>query len=160
MKKILTSSLLLAAVYVNGQDYYTPGANKRISEPEATTCLTVGILQGGGSLVGADLEVLMSKRFGAQIGAGLVGFGGGINFHLEPGIRSSFLSLQYWNQGIGSSFVQSLVGPSYVYRGRKWFTFSAGLGALLEISEENNPYDTGEEPEVILTYSIGVFIPW
>ena len=71
--------------------------------------ITIGLLQGGGSLVGADFEFLLTDHFGFQIGAGLVGFGGGLNYHFKPSIRSSFISLQYWNQGIGEYFAQNVM---------------------------------------------------
>ena len=158
MKNLLTILFILANLHLAAQDYYEERSAK-LPSIEPTTCITVGILQGGGSLVGADLEVLLSDRFGAQIGGGLVGFGGGLNFHLKPGIRSSFISVQYWNQGIGNSFSQSLIGPSYVYRSRKWFTFQIGLGAILEVGE-NDIYQEGQEPDVILTYAIGAYFPW
>lgn len=71
---------------------------------EEKNCITLGILQGGGSLIGADFELLLTDQFGFQVGAGIVGFGGGLTYHFVPSIRSSFISLQYWNQGIGDSF--------------------------------------------------------
>lgn len=68
----------------------------KISEQnEKKNSINLGILQGGGSLIGADMEFLIIKHFGFQIGAGLVGFGGGLNYHFEPSIWSSFISLQY-----------------------------------------------------------------
>src|SRR6218665_3600051 len=36
------------------------------------SCLTVGILQGGGSLVGVDFEFLLTNGVGIQLGAGIV----------------------------------------------------------------------------------------
>jgi hypothetical protein len=159
MNKILFTLFVLATTALSAQDYYV---EKTAPQPtyEPTSCITVGILQGGGSLVGVDLEVLLSKRFGAQIGAGIVGFGGGLNFHLKPGVRSSMISLQYWNQGIGNSFTQSLVGPNFVYRSKKWFTFQIGIGAILEINEANSIYEDGPVPDAILTYAIGAYFPW
>ena len=124
---------------------------------EKRNCITVGIFQGGGSLIGADFEFLLTDQFGFQIGAGFVGFGGGLNFHFKPSIRSSFISLQYWNQGIGESFAQNAIGPSFVYRGKKWLTFQIGLGMLLE--EGPALPDDYEQPPVMLMYSIGAYLP-
>jgi hypothetical protein len=42
------------------------------------------------------------------------------------------MSLQYWHQGIGQRYTQSLAGLNYVFRARKVFTFQIGLGALIE----------------------------
>jgi len=127
-------------------------------EVEKRKSITIGIMQGGGSLIGADFEFLLTDNFGFQVGAGLIGFGAGINYHFKPSIRSSFISLQYWHQGIGKSFTQSVIGPNYVYRGKRWFTFQIGLGV---------PLDKGpalasdyEQPPVMLLYSIGAYIPF
>ena len=115
-----------------------------------------GLLHGGGSLVGADIEFLIHNHIGLQVGVGLVGYGFAMNFHFKPDIKSSGISLNYWHQGIGDSFVQSLFGSTYVYRSKKWFTFQVGLGV---------PLDTGPAlpegtvlPDVMLLYSIGAYI--
>ena len=122
------------------------------------SCITIGILQGGGSLIGADVEFLVTKKFSFQVGAGLVGYGYGINYHLEPSIKSSFFSLQYWNQGFKNSFAQNVIGPTYVYRGKKWFTAQLGLGKTLD---KGPAYpDNIEQPKVIFLYSIGLYIPY
>ena len=119
--------------------------------------ITIGILNGGGSLIGVDYERLVSKKIGLQVGAGLVGFGGGINYHFKPTIRSSFISLQYWHQGFGEFFSQDVIGPSFVYRGKKWLTFQIGLGVALR---EGPAYPEGMEFQpVILMYSIGAYFP-
>ncbi len=124
---------------------------------EKRNSLTLGFLQGGGSIIGADLEFLITNRFGVQIGAGFVGFGAGINYHLQPSIRSSFISLQYWNQGTGDSFAQNAIGPSFVYRGKKWFTFQIGLAKTLSLGPAMpNDY---KQPPVLLLYAIGVYLP-
>lgn len=102
----------------------------QVTEPH--NAISVGILNGGGSLIDADFEFLVTNKLGFQLGAGLIGFGGGINYHFKPSIRSSFLSLQYWNQGIGGNFAQNLIGPNFVYRGQKWFTFQLGLGYVID----------------------------
>ena len=127
-------------------------------EQEKKLCATFGILQGGGSLIGADLEVLAFNRVGIQAGAGFVGFGAGLNIHLKPTIRSSFVSLAYWHQGVGDSYTQSLLGPSFVYRGKKWFTAQLGLGFALEKGPKWDVNKT--QPPVMLLYSIGAYIPW
>ncbi len=127
------------------------------SNDDSRSCVTIGILQGGGSLLGADIEFLLTEQFGFQLGAGLVGFGGALNYHLKPSIRSSFISINYWNQGIGDYFAQNMIGTTYVYRAKKWFTFQIGLGTPLDkgpaMSESFN------QPSVMLLYSIGAYIP-
>lgn len=151
MKKIILAAFLMTftlSMYSQVGDY---------QEPEKRSSMTIGILQGGGSLVGADFETLLSNKFGVQIGAGLFGYGAGLNFHLKPSIRSSFFGLQYWHQGFGSGYTQSVFGPTYVYRGKKWFTAQIGLGYVLG----HGPAwpSTAVSTPVILMYSIGAYFP-
>jgi len=153
MKKLFIISL---ALFGTISVAFTQG-NTTGTEEVKKTSLTVGLLQGGGSLAGADFEALISDRVGLQIGAGFMGYGAGINYHLKPGINSSFLSLSYWNQGVGDSFTQRLVGPTFVYRARKIFTAQIGLGFVLERGPAY-PSHLGEPP-VILMYSIGAYFP-
>ncbi len=124
---------------------------------EKTRSLTLGVLQGGGSLIGGDFETLMSKQTGLQFGLGLFGIGAGINYHFKPSIHSSFLSLQYWHQGFGPSYTQSILGPTFVYRAPRWFTAQIGLGYVLE----HGPAWPSSMPNsnVILLYSIGAYFP-
>ena len=153
MKKlVLLICLSLAVAPVFAQEY------REETEKEEKVSLTVGLLQGGGSLLGANLEFLLSRHIGVQLGAGFVGYGAGLNVHLKPSIRSSFVSLTYWHQGIGASHSQSVLGPSFVYRSKKWFTAQLGVGFPLEKGPAW-PVEM-EHPPVILLYSIGAYFPW
>jgi len=149
-------SLILIMVFGISMNLFSQ--SEKAEEAEKTHCVTIGILQGGGSLIGADFEFLLTDRFGFQVGAGLFGFGSGLNIHFKPSIRSSFISFQYWNQGIGESFAQNAVGPSFVFRGKKWFTFQIGLGVPLEKGPALP--ENYEQPPVMLLYSIGAYIPF
>lgn len=151
MKHILILSFLSLSTLLNAQVDSTKKA------PSERAALTLGVLNGGGSLVGLDLEVLLSKTFGIQAGVGIRGYGAGINFHLKPTIRSSFVSLQYWHQGLGDTYAQSLVGPNFVYRGKKWFTCQLGLGYFLE---KGPGFPIRDTPKVLLMYSIGIYGPF
>jgi hypothetical protein len=96
MKK--TNLMLVFALCLLGQLLV---AQDESAARKERNCVAGGILQGGGSLVGADLEFLLFKGLGIQAGAGLIGFGAGINYHIQPdNIRTPFLSLQYWHQGV------------------------------------------------------------
>ena len=119
--------------------------------------LSIGILQGGGSLLGADLEILLGQRIGLQGGIGLVDFGTALNFHLKSGIKTSFLSFTYCHQGIGDSFTQHILGGSFVYRGKKWFTAQLGLGSPL--SRGPALAEVFVQPPVMLLYSVGGYFP-
>jgi hypothetical protein len=130
--------------------------NKEVYKSESSRCTTIGILQGGGSLVGFDVEFLVSKKLGVQAGVGFLGFGAGLNYHFAPHIKSSFVSLQYWHQGVGTGYVQSLIGPSYVYRHPKGITAQLGIAALVETGPN---YTLSKKPDAMLIYSIGWYIP-
>ena len=67
MKQILILILICVSTNLFSQE-------EIVSEKtEKRSSITIGILQGGGSLIGADLEFLLTDRFGFQIGAGVVG---------------------------------------------------------------------------------------
>jgi len=124
---------------------------------EKRAALTIGIMQGGGSLVGVDFEAMIGQKFAAQVGAGAFGFGAGLNYHFKPSVRSSFLSLQYWHQGLGSAYYQAVVGPTFVYRFRKLFTAQLGLGYRVE---EGPSFNSSLTPSpIMLLYSIGIYFP-
>lgn len=150
--KIILITIILSSLSVS---LFSQNEFQKIDEKRK--CITIGVLQGGGSIIGADFEILLTRRIGIQAGAGYIGFGGGLNYHFKPTIRSSFISFQYWHQGVGDTFTQSLLGPSYVFRGRKWLTFQIGLGTALE--EGPALPDDYEQPPVMLLYSIGAYIP-
>ncbi len=123
---------------------------------EEAICASIGILQGGGSLIGADLEVLVAPHFGLQIGAGIIGYGAAALFHTGRGIRSSAVALTYWNQGIMESFAQNAIGVSYIFRGKRWLT--AQLGLARPLSQGPAFPSNTEQPPVMLLYSVGVYI--
>lgn len=120
-------------------------------------CVSVGFLQGGGSIAGFDVEIFTGNILGIQAGAGYVGYGAGLTFHLKPDVRSSLISLQYWHQGIAESFTQSLIGPTFVFRAKKVFTAQLGFGFLLK--EGPAWPESIHHPPVMLTYSVGFFWP-
>lgn len=152
MKQILSLIMICYSINLFSQTELIEGSIK------SKNSITLGILQGGGSLIGVDLEVLLTDQLGFQIGTGIIGFGAGINYHFKPTIRSSFISFQYWNQGFGNSFAQNIIGPNFVFRGRKWFTFQIGLGVPLEKGPALP--DDFEQPPVMLMYSIGAYMPF
>ncbi len=154
MKKLFVLILILAL----SSQAFPQGFVPETVDNSQKLCATFGILQGGGSLIGADLEVLVYDRIGLQAGAGFMGYGAALNIHFKPIIKSSFVSLTYWHQGVGDSYTQSMFGPTFVYRGKKWLTAQLGLGYALE----KGPAwpDDKEQPPIMLLYSIGAYIPW
>ena len=124
--------------------------------PPERLAVTFGILQGGGSLVGVDAEFLVTDRVGLQAGAGFVGYGAALTYHLKPELRSSMVALTYWHQGMERSFAQDALGVSFIYRGKKWFTAQLGLARTLREGPawpNDRPH-----PPVMLLYSIGAYL--
>jgi hypothetical protein len=112
-----------------------------------------GFLMGGGSMFGADVEYLFAKnRWGVQAGAGLIGVGAGINYHLKPSISSSFLSVQYWNMWLFS--YTSYVVPMFTFRYKK-FQVSAGCGIALPVGKY-----TREGGTLVPLINIGGYVPF
>ncbi len=151
MKKFFCLIFILGAIQLRAQE-----ATKNV-QPEARSALTVGVLKGGGSLVGVDFEFLLTERMGVQVGAGLVGFGAGLNFHIHPSIKSSFVSFQYWNQGIGDSFAQNAFGPNLVYRGKRGL--SAQIGFAVPMKRGPALPSDFVQPHLMLTYALGIYLP-
>ena len=155
MKKIFLLALfVLPSISLIAQDATGTGLT---SPPEKRAAVTVGFLQGGGALIGADFEYLVSPKIGLQAGLGYIGFGAGVNYHLKPVINSSFISLAYWHQGIGSTFAQDAIGSVFTFRARKYLSASLGLGIPLS---RGPALDIDfEQPPVMLLYSIGIYLP-
>jgi hypothetical protein len=124
---------------------------------ERNSC-TIGFLNGGGSLIGCDIELLLGEKMGFQVGGGLIGYGVGINYHFKPSIRSSFLSLQYRSIGFGNYFALSSIGPNIVYRSEKWFTCQFGIGGVVDVGPLYPANKT--RPDAVLTISIGGYFPF
>ncbi|MDR2621621.1 MAG: hypothetical protein LBC48_03450 [Dysgonamonadaceae bacterium] len=128
-------------------------------ENEKNVALNVGVMMGGGSLIGADLEYLVPKtQLGLQVGVGISSFGAGLNYHLKNKINSSFVSLQYYYQQFGDNHYASWLGPMFVYRAKKLFQAGIGLGGLVEkgpgwyrLSEE------AQKVNVTLLFQVGVY---
>lgn len=156
MKKTLTTVILfiscaaLMAQFADAAQQSAPVNPKRAA-------ITVGFLQGGGSLIGADLEFLVTPKLGLQAGAGYIGFGGSVNYHLKPVINSSFVSIGYWHQGMGETFAQDALGGLFTFRANKLLSASLGLGIPLSRGPALDP--DYEQPPVMLLYSIGLYLP-
>lgn len=122
---------------------------------EERAAINLGVLMGGGGLIGADLELLVTKQLGLQLGAGLGSVGGGINYHLKPYINSSFVSVQYFHQGFGENHFGSYIGPMYVFRAKKMFQAGIGFGSVLS----KGPRWELEDIPIILLYNVGLYFP-
>ncbi len=61
-----------------------------------------------------------------------------------------------WNPGIGETFAQNAIGPSYVFRARKIFTCQIGVGVPLSKGPAMD--EDYEQPPLMLLYSICILI--
>ena len=52
------------------------------------TAFSAGIGIGGNSAFGAELQTMFLPRLSFQLGAGINGFSGGLNYHFYPAVRS------------------------------------------------------------------------
>ena len=131
-------------------------------ERSSRSSINVGVLMGGGGLIGADLEFLVGKRVGLQVGGGLGSAGFGVNYHLQPNnIRSSFLSVQYWHQGFGNNFYASYVGPMFVFRARRILQIGIGFGTVISTGPGWERAWAGRNApgNIALLYNIGMYFP-
>ncbi|GAB6012585.1 hypothetical protein [Viscerimonas tarda] len=125
-----------------------------------TTALSAGVMMGGGSLIGADLEVLAGRRLGVQLGVGISSFGGGLNYHLKDGVNSSFVSFQYFHQGFGNNHYASWLGPVFVYRSKKLFQAGIGVGNLIDKGPQwtiTNKSEKSQNATASLLFNLGLF---
>ena len=125
------------------------------------TSINVGVLMGGGGLLGADLEFLVGKSVGLQLGGGLGSVGFGLNYHFRPYINSQFVSVVYMHQGFGDNHYASYLGPMYVFRAKKIFQFGIGFGTVLSTGPGfDRAWENKEAPgNMALLYNIGLFFP-
>ena len=150
-------------VYLDPQGIMQPPVKSKTIIREERSSINVGGLMGGGGLIGADLEYLVGKRVGLQLGAGLGSMGFGINYHFKPYINSQFVSVVYWHQGFADSHYASYIGPMYTFRARKIFQIGIGFGTILskgpaweQAWKNKTNMSTGN---VALLYNVGLYFP-
>ena len=125
---------------------------------EERTSINAGVFMGGGGLIGGDLEFLVGKRVGLQIGAGFPSIGFGLNYHLKPYINSSFVSLQYSHIGFGESRIGATLGPMFTFRAKKILQAGIGYGAVVSKGPLwAEAYD--EKVSMLFHVNIGLYFP-
>lgn len=138
---VIKRLILLCSLFVGnlafGQYYGTPSSTEEKGKPngssEDRTTITVGLFEGGGGIVGVELESLFNDRIGFEIGFGIVSFSLGLNYHVGlGGVKSSFVGIKYSSLGMGPGHLFKTVGPEYTYRSKKWFTGSVGFGGVVD----------------------------
>lgn len=153
-KTICSIFFYLISIFLFSQNEEIDNETKTKKE---VAIITFGLFEGGG-LVGFNVEYGLINNFGIQAGVGLLGYEAGLNFHFKNKIRSSYFSLQYINQGLNKTFVQSIIAGSYVYRGKKNLSTRAGLGVINEIGPLS-PYKRDNIPDLVFMISIGLYLP-
>lgn len=116
---------------------------------------TVGYHYGGATIVGLELEAAV-WRIGIMGGAGVYGYGYGINYHVSSDPLSSYISCLYWQNGISDYARQSAAGIAFNYRGKRWLSMQLGLGKILDKGPEFRYFND----DYILLYSIGAYVPF
>jgi hypothetical protein len=122
--------------------------------PVKTWAIDAGFMMGGGSLIGVDFEVAMSKKLGFQIGVGISSVGLGLNYHIKNGVNTPFVSLQYLHQGFGDQHYASYFGPVFIYRTKKIFQIGLGFGYILE---KGDTWSFDRDISLAILYQIGIY---
>ncbi|MDR1022125.1 MAG: hypothetical protein LBL94_02465 [Prevotellaceae bacterium] len=150
MKWLIFSIFILLSVSLYGEVDST-------LQPQRLPNMAVnrGFLMGGGAMYGADVEYLFAKnRWGVQVGAGLISFGAGINYHLKPRINSSFISVQYWEMWLAPFVQMSFIAPMFVFRTK---SFQAGVGCGIALPQG---YFTGLGGMPVPLFNVGSYLPF
>lgn len=159
MKKVVLLPALFLLLFfsceLSGKDPKHPGTSSYRPYP-GDYVLSVGLLNGGGSIIGADMEVYVTEQFCLQVGIGVLAFGAGVNYHLKPDTRSSYINLGFWHIGLGEYYFQSAIGPSFVYRNREWFQAQVGVGLVFD----KGPYQPVSYNLPVMPFlGIGIYLP-
>jgi hypothetical protein len=153
MKKVLFLLLFTAlSISLSAQISFDLNFFKK---PKAA--ISAGYHGGGGGWAGVDFEYLPQKNIGIQAGVGILSYGFGVNYHFNKGgVRSPYVQLGYWHQGFGDRHTQSLVGPTFVYRFKRFVQLQGGFGARVGTGPALNPDITFP---FALMYSVSLYLP-
>ncbi|MFY0598062.1 MAG: hypothetical protein JXR03_00225 [Cyclobacteriaceae bacterium] len=126
--------------------------------PNPSMAVTMGLFQGGGSIVGADIDLLLGKRFGIQAGGGYLGLGGGFLYHVGKPykINTSAFAFTAWQFGAGSKFSGAYAGPSFIFRAFNFLSIQGGGG--IRIARNNETYSRPKATPYSLRFAIGFFL--
>ncbi|MCC5917449.1 MAG: hypothetical protein JJU02_09005 [Cryomorphaceae bacterium] len=128
-------------------------------QPKEKVALAAGLGHGGGGIVGAEVELMFTERFGFQMGVGLPSVQFGINIHFDDWVRSSYISFQLNNLGgFESNHINTSLGPHFYYRGKKWLTL--GLGTAFVVSEGPGHKHIFGEANLLINISVGIYFPF
>lgn len=164
---IFTVSYSLTYSQQNSKEDY-PTLNTPPIERQYYRALTFGFLQGGGAALGIEHEemVFANDHYSIHYGIGLnsLSFADyesgsctiGVNYHFQPNIKSSMVSLSYFHQGFKESFYMNTIGMTYIFHAKKYFTAQIGLGFPINIGPAMG--DHTDKPPVVLLLSIGGYI--
>lgn len=154
MKKNITLILLLLLVTVTQAQNYVYLEKHDKWDFVRETAVSAGIGIGGFSAFGAEMQLMFLPRWSVQLGAGINGFSGGLNYHINPTVSSSYLSLQSWQQGFGMNYKAAYAGPMFVYRANKLFQGGLGIGYQID---KNPAIDINSK--YMMMFNLGIYLP-
>lgn len=154
MKKFFLFVIFAFTIIVAGAQNYIYEQKHEKWDFVRETAVSAGIGIGGNSVFGTELQVMFVPRWSAQLGVGIGGFSGGVNYHINPTVSSPYISLQAWQQGFGKNYKAAYAGPMFVYRADRLLQAGLGLGYQIDRNpalEFNSKY--------MLMFNLGIYLP-
>lgn len=123
--------------------------------------IALGYQIGGYNLLGVDYEVRVHDYFGVHLGAGFIGFTGGVKIHTSPEKNSMFFNISWKDTGLGMyNGIALEAGDRWIWSKRRDFGlyYQAGLFILNHIDSdfEQTLYKGNSAPPVSLSLGVGV----
>ncbi len=143
---------------INNDNYVISEKKKN---PANRNIIAVGYLIGGMNLIGVDYEIRIHDYIGVHIGAGFLGYTGGIKVHTNKKKNSMFFNISWKDAGLG------LVNGFGIEAGGRWVWFKAkDIGLLyqagffvlnnIDTEFERLIYDNNNAPPVSFSFGIGL----
>lgn len=153
MKKFLIVVLNIAFLTVNAQDSKEKAASRDV--------FALGYQIGGYNLLGFDIEKRVSNVIGLHVGAGFVGYTGGVKIHTGPKKDAPFFNVSYKDGGmgllkvvayeLGGRFLKSKVKERALH-------VQFGVAKILQVEREFGYalFKTYDVPEYVLSFGVGL----
>lgn len=157
IRNITTRCIAILAIILcfNG---YSQAQNSPIYEgykPHHKFSVSAGLTNGINSMLSANINYMPGNVIGWQLGAGMEGVGAALNFHLRQEVNSPAITVNYWYNGLGNNYEQSVFGMTYMHRTQRYLSTQLGLGYITtsDGNFNNNARDSG----IVILYSLGVY---
>lgn len=152
-KHILSLVFLISFLEIHAQNYIYEQKHEKwdfVSE----TAVSAGLGIGGNSAFGAEMQIMFLPRWSSQLGVGINGFSGGINYHIYPTVSSPYISVQAWQKGFGVNYKAAYAGPMFVYRANRLLQAGLGVGYLIH----KNP-EADVNTSYMMMFNLGIYLP-